>query len=107
MATASDFIQGLPDRVTPEAIEGLQTLFHFDLEGEGGGQYTVEVNDGKMQVAQGLHGDPKCEVRSSAKTFMKVVNGEMSAMIALLTGKIKITNQSELVKYAKVFGLMK
>ncbi len=107
MSAASEFIHGLPERVAPEALEGMETLFHFDLDGDEGGQYTVEVKDGRIQVADGLEGDPKCRVNASSKTFMKVVNGEMSPMIALLTGKIKITNQSELIKYAKVFGLMK
>lgn len=104
--TAAEFLQTLPARATPEAIEGMETNFHFDLEGEGGGEYTVVAHDGELQVHEGRVGDAKCEVKADADQFMNVVRGDTNPMMAVMTGKIKISNTGELLKYAKVFGLM-
>ena len=104
--TSREFLYALPGKVQPESIQGLETLFHFELEGEGGGQYTLKVADGKFTVTDGLNGNPTCIVRSSEETFHKLISGDLNPMMAVLTGKIKISNQGEMLRYAKLFGLM-
>jgi len=103
---AIEYIKGLEDKIDPAVTAGLETRFHFVLSGEGGGDLTVEVNDGEVDVKDGLHGDPKCVVKTEATTFQKLLKKEINPMMAVMTGKVKISNQSELLKYAKVFGLM-
>lgn len=104
--TSRDFLYALPSKVSPSAIEGLDTVFHFDLEGEKGGQYTITVADKKVTVEDGLIGDPKCVVRATGESFINLATGELNPMMAVLTGKVKITNQGEMLRYAKIFGLM-
>ncbi len=105
--TAAEFVKGLPGRVTPESIKDSSTCFHFDLSGDGGGQLTVLIEKGEILVLEGLQRTPKCVVKGKAKNFMMVVNKEVNPLIALLTGQIKVSNQGELTRYAKIFGLMK
>ena len=104
--TTKELLYGLPAKVSPSALEGLATVFHFDIEGGSGGQYTISVEDGKMKVEDGLVGEPKCVVRASDQNFINLVTGELNPMMAVLTGKVKISNQGEMIKYAKIFGLM-
>jgi putative sterol carrier protein len=104
--TARDFILNLPGRVRPEAIEGLETVFHFDIDGTDGGKYTVLIKDGACKAEEGLIGEPRCSVQASADSFMDVVSGKTNAMMAILMGKVKITNQGEMLKYAKIFGIL-
>ena len=104
--TAKELLMDLPNRVSKEAIEGANTLFHFDLEGEGGGQVTLGVENGEAFAKEGLDGDPKCVVKSKADNLLKVLKGDLNPMMAVLTGKLKISNQGEMLKYAKIFGLM-
>ena len=104
--TAKEFILNLPQKAKPEVLEGLDTRFHFDISGDDGGQFTVTVKDGAMNAEEGLHGTPKCVVGASDENFMGVLKGDINPMMAVLTGKLKISNQGELLKYAKVFGLM-
>ena len=101
-----DILYGLPGKVSPSAIEGLETVFHFDIDGEQGGQYTIQVANGAVKVEDGLNGDPKCVVRASDKNFIDLIKGDLNPMMAVLTGKVKISNQGEMMKYAKIFGLM-
>ena len=104
--TSREFIYDLPSRVSPEAIEGHETTFHFDLEGENGAKYTVKVADNRIAVEEGLTGDPACVVKTSDENFMKLIRGDLNPMMAVLTGKVKISNQGEMIRYAKIFGLM-
>lgn len=102
--TSRDFIYKLPSKISPEAIHGHETTFHFDLE--GGGQYTVQITDGKVNVSDGLNGAPNCLIRASDENFIKLLHGDLNPMMAVLTGKVKISNQGEMLRYAKIFGLM-
>lgn len=104
--TAREFILNLPGRVRPEAIEGLETVFHFDIDGPDGGKYTVFIKDGACRAEEGLLGEPRCSVQAGSESFMDVVTKKTNAMMAILTGKVKITNQGEMLKYAKIFGLL-
>jgi len=104
--TAKEFLLGLPTKVSPQAIEGLETIFHFDIDGDEGGQITLSVKDGVCEASEGLLGAAKCVVRAKDKNLMKLLKGDVNPMMALLTGQLKISNQSEMLKYAKIFGLM-
>ncbi|NNE28197.1 MAG: SCP2 sterol-binding domain-containing protein [Saprospiraceae bacterium] len=104
--TAKEFINTLPEKVKEEVLHDLETLFHFDLDGEGGGQFSVVVQNAAITVTETFEGDPKCLVKSEASFFMEVVTGKANPMMAVLMGKLKITNQGEMLKYAKIFGLM-
>ena len=105
--TAAEFINNLPNQVSSEQIVDKESLFHFHLKGDGGGDFTVKIADEKVEVVEGFQGDPKCEVKASAENFMRVINGDLKPVMAILFGKVKVSNQNELIKYAKVFGLMK
>ena len=50
--------------------------------------------------------EPKCVVRATGDNFVGLASGDLNPMMAVLTGKVKITNQGEMLKYAKIFGLM-
>ncbi len=104
--TAQEFIMGLPTKANPAALEGVETNFQFDISGDGGGQYTVEVKDGQINAQEGFHGEAKCTVSATSDNLIGVIKGDINPMMAVLTGKIKISNQGEMLKYAKLFGLM-
>jgi putative sterol carrier protein len=102
--TARDFLYKLPTKISPEAIKGHESTFHFDLE--EGGQYTVAVANDKVTVSDGLSGEATCVIKAKEENFLKLINGDLNPMMAVLTGKIKISNQGEMMRYAKLFGLL-
>ena len=104
MIDVKEFLLGLPAKVKPEAVEGLSTLFHFDIADAG--TFTIHLDEGKMKVSEGLEGDPACKVTASAETLTKILSKDLNPMMAMMTGKLKISNPGEMLKYAKIFGLM-
>ncbi|MFN0176906.1 MAG: SCP2 sterol-binding domain-containing protein [Saprospiraceae bacterium] len=104
MIDVKQFLFSLPEKVAPEAVEGLSTLFHFDVTDEG--QYTIKLDDGKLEVMEGLTGEANCKVTASSETLSKLLSRDLNPMMAMMTGKLKISNPGEMLKYAKIFGLM-
>lgn len=102
--TAQEFFEALPSKISPEAVEGMSSVFHFDI-GDAG-QYTLNLQDGKLEVTQGLEGTPSCAVKASQETLLGLLTKEVNPMMAMMTGKLKISNPGEMLKYSKIFGLM-
>ncbi|MBC7774566.1 MAG: SCP2 sterol-binding domain-containing protein [Phycisphaerae bacterium] len=104
MIDVKQFLFSLPEKVAPEAIEGLSTNFQFDVTDEG--QYTVALDNGKLEVLEGFTGEANCKVSASSETLSKLLSRDLNPMMAMMTGKLKISNPGEMLKYAKIFGLM-
>jgi putative sterol carrier protein len=103
---AKEFLLSLPTRISPDVIEGMTANFHFDITGDSASQYTVAIGDGKVDVQPGLNGDASCKVTATADTLSGLLSKKLNPMTAVMMGKIKISNLGEMMKYAKILGLM-
>lgn len=103
---ASEFIHSLPERINTDTLEGHSTRFHFIFSGDDPADLTVEIEDSEVHVRDGLVGEPECVVKAKSDDFMKLLRGELNPMMALLTGKLKVSNQAIMMRYAKIFGWM-
>jgi len=90
----------IPARFRKEKAEGYQTTFHFDLDGL---QQTVTIADGRCTVSEGLMGNATCVVRAKAETYLSLELGELNPQMALMTGKVKVSDLSEMMRFAKCF----
>jgi len=104
--TTKDFLDKLAAKSLPEALEGKDGKINFDVSGDGGGAYTVVIENGTMRIEEGLADDPTCGIKGDSATMTGMVDGSVNPMMAIMMGKIKIQNQGEMMKYAKVLGLM-
>jgi putative sterol carrier protein len=104
--TAKEFLFTLPEKLNLKLLEGMDTVFHFDLEGENSGPVTIIISAGEIKVEEGLIGDPNCVIKATDENFKKIIKGELNPMMAILTGKMKIVNQMEMMKFAKLLGWM-
>jgi len=50
MENFSDFINNIPGQIDLEKTRGIQALFQFSISGEGGGDWGVTIDDGKVTV---------------------------------------------------------
>lgn len=91
----------LPARLKSEMVAGWDARFLFEVSGAG--TYTVWIHDGRCEVFEGAEGTPSCTVRTDAKTFLAIEQGTASPQTAFMTGKVKISNVSEMMKFSKSF----
>ena len=103
---AKEFLLALPEKSNKDVLEGHNTNFHFILSGDEGGEITMNIKDGVLTSTEGLVGEPTCVVKSKEVNLTKLIKKELNPMMAILTGKLKISNQGEMLKYAKILGLM-
>jgi putative sterol carrier protein len=101
MGTVQEFFEGLPTRVTPDRIEGMNNTYVFDIEGAG--VWTVAIADGAVTVTDGA-GDADCTFSTSEENFEKIVAGEQNPTTAYMTGKLKIKgDMGAAMKLQKIF----
>ena len=106
MNSVKEFFNKLPEKVSPEAIEGMETVFHFNFSGEEDGAHTVIIKDQQLEIEEGLQGEPECIISGKSENFLQVLNGKLNPMMALMTGKMKVSNTGTMMKYAKIFGVL-
>jgi putative sterol carrier protein len=105
--TAREIIMALPSKFDASKVAAdADTTFHFKVNGDNGGEYTAVIKDGKCEVSEGLVGEAKCVVTTTAEMFSDIIERRANPQMAVFSGKLKISNLGEMMKYAKVFGLM-
>lgn len=93
MATAEEIKGIFPEmvsRLIPEKADGVDALIQFDLSGDNGGLYWVKVADGKAESGNGSVDNPTMTLKATADDWYAVSTGQMNAMQAFMSGKIKI-----------------
>jgi len=87
-----------------EAATGVQVVFQFSISGPGGGDWYTVIKEGTCTVTEGVHDKPTTTLKMSDEDFLKYVGGQLPAMQAYSSGKLKIEGdlmKSQLVE--KVF----
>ncbi len=102
--SAKEYLQNTASRLTPSEVEGVATTLHFDFG--GGADYSIIVADGKAEFKDGFVGTAECVVKADADDFVKIATGDMNPMMAMMMGKLKLSNPGAMMKYAKMLGLM-
>ena len=102
--TAKEIVLGLPTRLKVEESAGQTGVFQFVLEGETGGEFTVSVAEGVCTVQEGLHGEADCVISSLATDFEDAEEGRVNRQMAVMMGKIKITNLGAMLKFIGMFS---
>lgn len=105
--TARDIVLALPERFKAEAAGGENGIFHFIIEGDNGGEFAVKVEDGGCTVSEGLDGDPDCVIRSEASDFEDAELGRVNKQMAVMMGKIRISNLGAMMKFMTMFEDLK
>jgi putative sterol carrier protein len=101
MASVQEFFEGLPGRVPPERIAGVNNTYVFEIAGAG--TWTVALADGSVTVKEGA-GDSDVTISASEENFQKIIAGEQNPTTAYMTGKLKIKgDMGAAMKLQKLF----
>jgi putative sterol carrier protein len=74
----------------PEPIQGMETVYQFDLTGEDGGVYQLHLSGGTAKVQEGEGTPADCTIQMDAKDFKEMLLGNLNATSAFMTGKLKV-----------------
>jgi putative sterol carrier protein len=102
--TAKEIIEAIPSAFLPERAEGLKATYQFELTGEGGGNWVLEIANQQCQVKEGVVADPDATISLAAADYVALVKGEIDAMRAFMMGRIKVKGNVGLtMKFLNLF----
>jgi putative sterol carrier protein len=102
--TAKEIILALPERFKADSSTGDSGTFHFNIDGDNGGQFTVTVADGQCAVTEGMQGDADCVISAVDTDFEDAELGRVNKQMAVMMGKIKISNLGAMLKFLSMFN---
>jgi ribonucleoside-diphosphate reductase beta chain len=76
--------------IEPEWTRGHRFTVAYQLVGEGGGTWRVEVDDGKVRVERGLGEEPDAVVRIRYSDWVKLLAGDLTPSDAMRLGKTEV-----------------
>ena len=73
----------------PSKAKSVNGIYKFVVTGDGGGTWIVDLK-ADTPVVKEEDGDAQCTITVSSDDFIKIVNKELNAQMAFMTGKLKI-----------------
>jgi putative sterol carrier protein len=89
----------------PEISKAVNAVYEFNITGDNGGVWTVDLTKEPGVVTPGSSGNAKCTVTCAANDFVNIVSGKMNPQMAFMSGKLKIKGDMALaMKLTKIIG---
>ena len=76
-------------KTKPELAKDINALIHFNITGDGGGTWTLDLTKASDWVKTGAEGTPKMTITVSDQDFVKIRKKELNAQMAAMQGKLK------------------
>jgi len=95
--TAKEIIEAMPRAFVPERAKGLKATYQFELTGEGGGNWVLEIANQQCQVREGVAGKPDATISLAAADYVALVKGELDPIGVFMRGRLKIKGNMGLV----------
>lgn len=73
----------------------------MELTGSGGGIMSASLHNGSVTVRRGEAARPDCIIILSAGDFERLMNGSLSPMAALFSGRIKVEGDMSVLIYVQ------
>jgi NAD(P)-dependent dehydrogenase (short-subunit alcohol dehydrogenase family)/putative sterol carrier protein/acyl dehydratase len=93
------------DAFQPDKAAGVDAVFQYRISGPGGGDWYVTIKDKACAVTEGAHPSATTTIIMSDEDFLSLIRGELNAMKAFTSGKLKI--QGDLMKSQLIEKLFK
>jgi len=89
-ATPQDVFDGMRESFQAQKAKGVHLKYQWQLSGPKGGEWWIEVNDGKCQMGRGRIDKPDVTFVATDKNWVALSNGTLGGMWAFFTGRLKI-----------------
>lgn len=73
----------------PELAKDINAVVHFNVTGDQGGTWTVDLTKADNWVSQGAEGTPKMTITVSDQDFVKIRQKQLNPQMAAMQGKLK------------------
>lgn len=85
-----DVFEGMRQSFRPDRAQGLHIRYQFELSGPNGGEWWIEVNDGKSKMGRGRIAQPHVTFIASDEDWVALSNGKLNGTWAFMSGRLKV-----------------
>jgi putative sterol carrier protein len=97
-STPQQVFEAMRQGFRPEKARAVHARYQFDITGEQGGSWWIEVNDGKCKMGEGRIEHPDVTLTASDKDWVALANDKLSGAWASITGRLKIRGDRALAR---------
>jgi len=88
-----------------EKAEGWETVIQYNITGEGGGDFYVEIKERRCKLFEGKAEKAKLVIKVSRKDWVAISEGKLDGTKTFMEGKLKTEGDTnDLLKMGSVFG---
>ena len=96
--SAAKFFENLPIVFERGQSKGLNAVYHLSFTGAETCQGTITIRNETIQVADGLNGTANVRITADTETWLKILRGEKTFLLALLTRKVRVQGPKALLE---------
>jgi putative sterol carrier protein len=89
-STPQEVFDSMRSSFQPAKAKGVHARYQWDLSGSQGGQWWIDVDDGKYKMGKGKIDNPNVTFVATDKDWVAVSNHQLGGTWAYLTGRLKI-----------------
>ena len=106
MLTPADIFAKTAENLIPEKAAEITAAVAFDLSGEEGGQWTVNVANGDCDVVDGIADGADATISMDGGDYVDMMTGKLNPMMAFMGGKVKVSGDlNTVMKFQTLFKM--
>jgi putative sterol carrier protein len=97
-STPQQVFDGMRQSFQPNKARAVHARYQWELSGPNGGQWWIDVDDGKYKMGKGKISNPNVTFVARDKDWVAVSNGKLGGTWAYMTGRLKIRGDQGLAR---------
>src|SRR5438309_8426725 len=97
-STPQEVFDGMRQSFQAEKAKGAHLRYQWRLTGPNGGEWWIEVNDGKAKFGRGKIDHPNVTFITSDNIWVALSNGKVSGFWATMTARMKVHGDRNLAR---------
>lgn len=94
-ATPQNVFDGMRQSFRADKAKGVHLKYQWQLSGPSGGEWWIEVNDGKFEMGRGKIDNPDVTFITSDRNWVALSNGTLGGKWVFFTGRLKIRGSQD------------
>ena len=88
--TVKTIFDHMPKTFVPEKAKGVKAKIQISLDGEGGGNWLLNIADGRLNVEERKADQPDLKLDMTARDYVRLTLGQTNPMLLFMSGKVKM-----------------
>jgi len=104
MSTTQEYIDAMKRAFQPGRADGLNVIYQLQVNGSGGGTWTITIANGQCNIASGPAARADAYIGMSTDNYLKLASGALNVAAAYQQGQVQVGGNPQLaLKFTELF----